>query len=170
MNSQALRMFWDQIRQKYGVLLRVLAAIPEPQLHAHPIPGMRTPAELAVHVATSIVRDIAVGVAKGAITADEGREAGIAAGLGSRAALLAYARDCWRQADDAVATLTDGQLAASVPTPWGMSFPGAFAFHVVNDELLHHRGQLYAYARACGVSPPSLWSFAENEPAFRHQS
>jgi uncharacterized damage-inducible protein DinB len=170
MNSQALRMFWDQIRQKYGVLLRVLEVIPEPQLHAHPIPGMRTPAELAAHVAGSIVRDIAVGVAKGAITADESREADIAAGLTSRASLLDHLRDCWARADAAVATITDSQLAASVPTPWGMSFPGAFAFHVLNDELLHHRGQLYAYARACGVEPPSLWSFAENEPVFQHRT
>jgi uncharacterized damage-inducible protein DinB len=168
-NSQALRMFWDQIRQKYGILVRVLETIPESQLHAHPIAGMRTPAELAVHVAGSIVRDIAVGVAKGAITADESIEAEVAAGLGSRAALLGHVRSCWARADAAVETITDAQLAASVPTPWGMSFPGAFAFHVVNDELLHHRGQLYAYARACGVAPPSLWSFAENEPAFRHR-
>jgi uncharacterized damage-inducible protein DinB len=163
-------MFWDQIRQKYGILVRVLETIPESQLHAHPIAGMRTPAELAVHVAGSIVRDVAVGVAKGAITADEAVEAEVAAGLGSRTALLAHVRDCWARADAAVETITDAQLAASVPTPWGMSFPGAFAFHVVNDELLHHRGQLYAYARACGVAPPSLWSFAENEPEFRHRS
>lgn len=170
MNSQALRMFWDQIRQKYGILVRVLETIPESQLHAHPIAGMRTPAELAVHVAGSIVRDIAVGVAKGAITADESIEAEVAVRLGARPALLAHVRDCWARADAAVETITDAQLAASVPTPWGMSFPGAFAFHVLNDELLHHRGQLYAYARACGVTPPPLWSFAENEPAFRHRT
>jgi len=169
-NSQALRMFWDQIRQKYGILLRVIEAIPEERLHDHPIPGMRTPAEIAVHVADSIVRDVAEGVARGAITADESREAGVVARLATRAALLGHLRDSWRRADAAVATISDAQLAASVPTPWGMSFPGAFAFHVVNDELLHHRGQLYAYARACGAAPPSLWSFADNEPEFRHRA
>lgn len=167
MTQQSLRLLWNQIRMKYGILLRVVEAIPEDQLQAHPISGMRTPAELAVHLATTIVRDIAEGVAKGAITAEESREAAIAAGLTTQAALGAYLRECWTRADAAVATVSDAQLGALVPTPWGAPFPGSFAFHVINDELLHHRGQLYAYVRACGNEPPFLGSFAQNDPAFR---
>jgi len=38
---------------------------------------------------------------------------------------------------------------------------------MMNDEFLHHRGQLYAFARACGVEPPFMWGFADNAPEFR---
>ena len=37
----------------------------------------------------------------------------------------------------------------------------------MSDEFMHHRGQLYAMARACGVAPPFLWSYGENAPEFQ---
>jgi uncharacterized damage-inducible protein DinB len=167
MDRQALDQAWDQMRQKYGIYLRLLQAIPANHYQTHPVPGMRSPAELAVHVSATAVRAIAQGVAKGEITADEATEAGTAAELGSRAELIAFAQRCWDEADAAVATIGDVQLAAVVPTPWNFSLPGWAAFHMMSDEFLHHRGQLYAYARVCGVEPPFMWSFGENAPGFR---
>lgn len=167
MDRQALDRAWDQIRQKYGVYLRVLEAIPADRYQTHPVSGMRSPAELVVHVSGTVIRDIAQGVAKGEITATETAEARTAAELGSRAELIAFAHRCWDQADAAVATIGDAQLAAMVPTPWHFSLPGWAAFNMMTDEFLHHRGQLYAYARACGAEPPFMWSFGENAPEFR---
>jgi uncharacterized damage-inducible protein DinB len=37
----------------------------------------------------------------------------------------------------------------------------------MNEEFVHHRGQLYVYARLFGVAPPSIWSFEENAAEFR---
>src|SRR5215212_5047756 len=82
-NKQVLDSMWDQFRQKYGVYLRVLEAIPADRYHTHPVPGMRTPAELAVHVSGTCVRAIAEGVAKGRITVDEAGEDKVAADLGN---------------------------------------------------------------------------------------
>lgn len=166
MNKTALAGMWDQMRQKYGIYLRLLEAIPEDRLHAHPVPGMRTPAELAVHTSGTVVRDNAQGVAKGAITANESSEGSVADRLRTRADLIAYARQCWKDADAAVARIGDAQLSAIVPTPWNMSFPGYVGFFLMNDEFVHHRGQLYAFARACGVAPPFLYSFEQNDPEF----
>ena len=167
MDRQTLTQVWDQTRQKYGVYLRLLEAIPADRYHSHPVPGMRTPAELAVHVSGSIVRDIAQGVAKGAITADESAESTVASGLRTKADLISFARKCWDQANVAVAAISDAQLQAMVPTPWGMTFPGWVGFNILNDEFLHHRGQLSAYARLCGVAPPFIWGFGDNAPEFR---
>jgi len=61
----------------------------------------------------------------------------------------------------------DAQLNAMVKTPWNWTFPGWVGFDIMNDEFLHHRGQLYAYARVCGIAPPFIWGFAENAPEFR---
>ncbi len=167
MNKQALHQMWDQFRQKYGVYLRTLESIPADRYPTHPVADMRTPAELAVHISGTCVRDIAQGVAKGRITVDEAGEDKVAAELGNKDALIAFARQCFDQADAAVARIGDAELAAMVPTPWGSSWPGAVAFHVMNDEFTHHRGQLYAFTRACGEEPPFLWGYADNAPEYR---
>ena len=102
MNKQTLDAFWDQFRQKYGVYLRLLEEFPEERYHTHLVPEMRTFAELVVHVSGTVVRDIAEGVAQGAITADESLEARTAAGLRDRAALLGFAPPfAWGYADNA---------------------------------------------------------------------
>jgi len=167
-DKQTLTQMWDQTRQKYGIYLRLLDEIPEGKYHTHPAPGMRTPAELVAHVSGTVIRDTSMGVAKGEITADEDAEAGVAAGFKTKADMMAFARTCWDQADAAVRKIGDKELQAVVGTPWGMSFPGWVGFNIQNDEFLHHRGQLFVFARLCGAqNPPFIWGFAENAPEYQ---
>ena len=167
MTKQWLEGMWDHMRSKYGIYLRVLEGLPEDAFHAQPISGMRTPAQLVAHASGSIVRDVAEGVASGRIAAGEANEDEVAAGLTTKARVLEYARACWERADAAVADITDEKLAGPVENAWGIPLNGTFAMVVVNDEFLHHRGQLFAYSRACGVEPPFMWGFEENPPGFR---
>jgi uncharacterized damage-inducible protein DinB len=166
-DKQTLNQVWDQFRQKYGVYLRFLEAFPEERYQSHPVPGMRTPAELAVHMSGTVVRDTAQGIAKGEITTDEAAEGEIAAGLKTKRDVIAFARRRWDEANTAVAAIGDAELNAMVPTPWHRTFPGWVGFTIMNDEFLHHRGQLYVYGRLCGITPPFIWGFAENAPEFR---
>jgi uncharacterized damage-inducible protein DinB len=167
MDKATLDQVWDQFRQKYGVYLRLLQAIPADGYFTHPVANMRMPAEMVVHISGTVVRDIAEGVAKGSITADEASEAKIAAELGNKAALIAFARQCFERADAAVKRIGDAELSAMVPTPWKSSWPGFVAMIILGDEFVHHRGQLYAFARACGAEPPFLWGYADNEAEFQ---
>jgi DinB superfamily len=167
LDKQTLNQVWDQMRQKYGIYLRVLEAIPEDRYQGKVVPGMRTPAELVAHLSGTIVRDVAQGVAKGEITADESLEAKVASGWATKADAISFAKSCWSQANAAVAATGDPQLNAMVPTPWHMTIPGWVGFNILNDEFLHHRGQLYAYARLCGAEPPFMWGFEENASGFR---
>lgn len=167
MNKQQLDGMWDLIRQKYGVYLRVLEAIPADRFDDHPVPGMRTPAQMVVHTSGSVVRDIAEGVASGTIEADEPGEDVVAESLESKEDALDYARTCWARADTAIAEVGDEELASGVDNPWGMPLNGTFAMMILNEEFLHHRGQLYAYVRACGAEPPFLWGFEDNADGFR---
>ena len=167
MNKQDFNQMWDHFRQKYGVYLRTLEAIPADRYYTHPVPGMRSPAELLVHISGSIVRDITEGVAKGRITADELSEEKVAADLGTKPALIAFAEQCFDRASAAAARIGDAELAAMVPTPWKASWPGATAFRIMNDEFVHHRGQLYTFARACGAEPPFMWGYGDNAPEYR---
>lgn len=165
MDKKSFDRMWDQTRQKYGIYLRLLEAIPEDKFHDTPVQGMRTPAELVVHTSGAIVRDITQGVAKGEITQGEDENT-VASGFSGKSDALAYALKCWNEANAAASEIGDEELNAKVPTPWDMTFPGWVGISILNDEFLHHRGQLYAYARACGAEPPFLWSFGENAPEF----
>ena len=66
-----------------------------------------------------------------------------------------------------VARIGDAELQAIASTPWRMSWPGWVGFSIMNDEFVHHRGQLYVYARLFSVAPPFIWSFGENTAEFR---
>jgi len=165
-DKQDVNRLWDQIRQKYGVYLRLLDAIPDEAYQTHPVAGIRTPAEMVAHVSGSVLRDVARGVAEGEIRSDESVEPEVARGITDRAAATAFALECWDEAARAVEGMGDEELSAIVPTPWGMAFPGWVGFHVMNDELLHHRGQLFAYARLLGVEPPFIYGYEDNPPGF----
>ena len=167
MNRQTLLQMWDLMRQRHGIALRVIAGLPSDRLDSHPIPSMRTPKELVVHMYDVVIRSIAEGVLRGEVMDEEMNEKSIAARLKSRDELLQFARASWSAADKAVSSITDAQLAADVKTPWGMSMPGWMIFGITHDEFLHHRGQLYAFSRVLGVAPPMVWDFANNEPAYQ---
>jgi len=165
LNKQSLERRWDLFRQQYGIYMRLLEAIPEDSLQDEVVPGMRTPAQLIAHTSGTIVRDFALGLASGEIRTDEDEDAA-AAGLGSRADALAYARKCWEAADSAMKGVGDGELSAKVGSPWNMSFRGTAVVNMMSDEFIHHRGQLYVYARAAGGEPPFVWSFDKNAAEF----
>ena len=169
MDKKALTGLWDQVRQRYGVYLRVIESIPGDQFQAHPIKGMRSAGELVAHVSGGIIRDIPQGVAKGEIKSNAAGEANTAHSLTSSAEAVAFARRCWKEADTAVTSIGDAQLNAMVKA-WGTSLPGSACMHILSDELVHHRGQLYVFSRALGGNPPFVWGFAENAPDFKPKS
>jgi uncharacterized damage-inducible protein DinB len=171
MNKQTLLRMWDHLRQANGIAMRAIALLPADKLDSHPIPNMRTPKELVVHMYDVVFKAIAEGVLRGEVEKDEiADEKKISAGIKSRDDLLKFARQSWEAAERAVASITDSNLAASVKTPWGKPFPGFVLFGITHDEFLHHRGQLYAYLRALGVEPPMMWDFDNNAPEFRPQA
>lgn len=165
MDKKSLGTLWDQVRQRYGVYLRLIESIPGDQYHAHPFKGMRSAAELVAHVSGGIIRDIPQGVARGEIKSNDAGEANTARSLASSADAVAFARRCWKEADSAITSIDDAHLNGMVKA-WGSSMPGSVCMHILSDELLHHRGQLYVYARALGGSPPFVWGFADNAPEF----
>lgn len=168
MNKQAVLQQWDHIRQVNGIGLRLIEALPEDKLATTVIPGMRAPKELVVHMYGQVLREVAEGTVSGTITNHcEQNEAQIAGGLKTKADLLRYCHESWDAADKAVRSLPDDRIMGMTATPWGMSFPGFVAFTLMSDEYVHHRGQLYAYLRTLGVTPPHMWSFRENAEAFR---
>jgi uncharacterized damage-inducible protein DinB len=164
MNKQILNAVWDQFRQIHGVTVRAIECIPDSQLDAKPIPGMRSVRELVDHM-YAYVRGVPGAVLRGELREEDCPSH--AARLASKKDLIAYANESFQIADQAIAKIDNSHLDRMVPTNWGRSMPGGALIQVIYDEHLHHRGQFYAYLRALGAQPPFLWSFQENAPEYQ---
>ena len=164
MNKAMLNPMWDMMRQRMGIVLRSIEALPADKLDAHPIAGMRTPKELVAHMC-GFLRAVPDAVVAGSISSFD--EKALVAGIGSKDQLLAFAKDCWTSADQVTAKVTDAQLGAMVQTPWGSPFPGFVMYAIAQEEFIHHRGQLYAYLRVFGIEPPMVWGFEDNAEGFK---
>jgi uncharacterized damage-inducible protein DinB len=156
---------WNYFRTVNGVGLRAIALLPEDKLDSHPIPGMRTPKELVVHM-YQILEDLPRAIANGQAVDSTPAEGAAAARIRTKAELLQFCRERWDAAAKIAAGLTDAQLAGTVKTPWGHDLPGHVMHQVLNDEYWHHRGQLYCFLRALGIAPHSLYDTQNNEPEF----
>lgn len=164
MKKTTFDTIWDQVRQKYGVYLRLIEIMPEAQLQTNPVPGMRSPAELIAHLSSGVVRSIMQGIATGTVKSED--EGAIALGFKDKKEVVAFARECWQQADTVAHQVTDEQLGSMV-NAWGMPMPAHALVHILADELVHHRGQLYVYARILGAEPPFVWSHTDNAIEFQ---
>ena len=165
MTRKSVEHMMDRLRTRHGIALRLIEALPENKLHEHPIPNMRTPAELVVHMYGMSMREMIEGTQRGEIR--EIDEGGIVKGIRTKADLLAFARASFEAANKAAASIGDSHLTAQVKTPWGSNPPGSVMVDAVSDEFFHHRGQLYAYARALGATPPDMWDFQNNAAEFQ---
>jgi uncharacterized damage-inducible protein DinB len=164
MNQKAFQGQWDHFRQIVGIGNRLIDALPEDKLDAHPIPKMRTPKELVVHQ-YGMLRSIAEGTIAGEIK--ELDENTVTPSLRSKADLVRYCGECWTAANKAAQSITDEKLNAMVKTPWGISMPGFASVGVIYDEFVHHRGQMFTYVRALGGDVPMMWDFEHNAAEFR---
>jgi uncharacterized damage-inducible protein DinB len=164
MNLQTHLALWNQMRLRHGITLRVLEQIPADKFGTHPIAGMRTPIELVVH-AYAGVKLFSESVLNASVAKYDEKAA--AAAITTKEQLLAFVNEAWAAGDKAARTVTEAQLGQIVNTPWGDKFPGFAMFGIINDEYLHHRGQLYAFVRALGIEPVMMWDFEHSAPEYR---
>ncbi|HXS83902.1 MAG TPA: DinB family protein [Methylomirabilota bacterium] len=162
MKKSTLVVMWDMVRMRHGVGLRCVEALPADKLDAHPVKDMRTPKELVVHMYLYL-RAAPESILSGTLEYDEQKEL---AAIRTKQDLVKFTERCWQAADAVVAKLTDAQLASMVKTPWGEMNAGVM-IGSVQEEYLHHRGQLYVFLRLFGVEPPVSYDFDASAPEFR---
>jgi uncharacterized damage-inducible protein DinB len=166
MNKQGFTMLWGHVREVIGIGMRLADQLPADKLDTRPIPNMRTPKELLVHV-FGYVKMIPAGIITGTLM-DMDENAALAT-IKTKDDLLRFCRECYKAGDQSAAAITDAQLAGMVKTNWGgISMPGSALAAVVLDEFVHHRGQLYCMVRALGAKEvPMMWDFEHNAPEYR---
>ncbi|MFM7232300.1 MAG: DinB family protein [bacterium] len=162
MDKAAFAPVWDMIRQRHGIGIRCIEAVPADRIDETPVKGMRSTREIFVHMC-SFLRSAAESVPVGKLTYDE---KAVLERVRTKEQLLAYAGECWQAADAAFARTSDANLNGMVTTPWGSSMPGFVILSAVVDEYVHHRGQLYAFLRQMGLEPPEVWDFAHNAAEY----
>jgi uncharacterized damage-inducible protein DinB len=163
MTREPFLAHWDHVRQLVGIGLRLVEAVPESKLDAHPVPKMRSPKQLAHHQFATL-RELLEGLVRGDVRDAEESDA---EKIHSKAELVRFCHDCWAGANRAAQSVTDEQLSAVVKTPWGHDLPGGYVPVIASDEFLHHRGQMFAYVRALGGEVPEMWDFSHNAEEFR---
>jgi uncharacterized damage-inducible protein DinB len=165
MNKQALLGQREYFKMVHGVTLRLIGTFSDKDLDYRPQSGMRSARDLILHV-YGMQRTFGEGIKQGKLTAEIENKAipeteegkAVAATLKTVADCQKYARECQQAGDEALAALTDEDLARQLESPFG-TFPVWQYFAFVYDEHWHHRGQLYTYARLMGKEPPMLYSY-----------
>ena len=164
MNKPSHLAMWDSMRMRHGLTLRLIDQIPADKLEVHPIPNMRNAKELLVHM-YACVSAFPQSALTGTVSSPD--EKALGAGIATKEQLITFVQQHWALGDKAAQDVTDAQLAGMVTTPWGAQYPGAVMFHLLSDEYLHHRGQLYVFLRAFGVEPVMNWDFDHNAAEFQ---
>ena len=162
MNKQALLGQRQYFNMVHGVTVRAIGAFEDKDLDYRPTPETRTVRELIIHIYSG-EKVMAEGVLEGRVTTEAETAAAEQADIKTVADAQEFARSCHKVADEALATMSDEDLARMVEAPYG-SFPAWQYFAFAYDEHWHHRGQLYTYLRLLGKEPPMLYDY-ENSPA-----
>lgn len=165
MNKATYDRAWNYFRTVNGVGLRAIALLPDDKLESNPISGMRTPKQLVIHMYQT-VRSLTQSIVDGKLEDEEAAEKALDERIRTKAELLRFCHESWDAAAKTAASITDAQLAGTITTPWGHTWTGAESHRILNDEYWHHRGQLYCYLRALGVTPHSLYDTKNNDPEF----
>jgi uncharacterized damage-inducible protein DinB len=170
MNKEALLGQYGYFKMVHGVTLRMIGSFADEDLDFRPKPGMRSARELILHI-YGMLKTFPAGISQGKLTqetenfaipeSEEGKAT--MKTLKTVADCQAYARTCFQTAEEAVAAITDQQLAEQIESPFG-TYPAWQYFAFAYDEHWHHRGQLYTYLRLIGKEPPMLYDY-ENSPA-----
>ncbi|HWZ81162.1 MAG TPA: DinB family protein [Terriglobales bacterium] len=140
-----------------GELVPAVEAMPEDKFVFAPtggeFKGVRTFAQQAKHVA-AVNYIIASAILGEKPPVDTGGEKGPDS-ITSKADVVKFLKDSYAYAHKAVASITDGNAVASVPSPFGgtttrLGLGTAFAWHGFD-----HYGQMVEYLRMNGIVPPA---------------
>ena len=159
MKKAQLTDMFKQFDLVHGVTYRAIAQLRDHELDARPVKEMRSVRELIAHIFGQ-EKAHARAVVTGKLTKAASQRAE-AEGMKKKSAkaLLAWARQCHRQATADARRVTDRHLARTVHCYYG-KFSGGQIMSFLTDEHWHHRGQLYVFLRLLGKEPVFLYGYA----------
>jgi uncharacterized damage-inducible protein DinB len=138
----------DQVLAHRTVTVDLAGRIPDDRVDFRPWPGAMTLGGLLQHMAAAHHMFVAVARGEAPTRPDP---ASLPSDLPGIRRLLA----AWTEEDAAaIRDLDDAQLATPRAGIRNMTLTAATWLHSARDHEIHHKGQLFVYARMVGVEPP----------------
>ena len=136
-----------------GALLELVERLPAAAASFRPWDGAMTTAVLLAHVARSVDRTIRA-VERGSFQGPPPGGSVPPATIEEAGTLL---RSLTEEDTALLGGLSDAQFDARLEFPPPRpALPAVAALAMALDHEIHHKGQLWVYARMCGVEPPSF--------------
>lgn len=135
-------------------IMSLAAAFPDDKFHWSPEKGVRSVADILIHVASAnyfITMGMGFEPPKGVNVKE-------LESLKDRKAIMETVKKSFAYAKEHTAKLTEANLTEKFTLPFG-EFSKSAGLMVLLDHAGEHKGQLIAYARMNGITPP--WSKAQ---------
>lgn len=146
-------MFLDSWLRHRLVTVELVDMLTEDSLNFKPWDGAMTLSELVVHMMTSGTW-FSEAVKQGALGKPGEKPA-----ISSLTDLKKYVQDATEQTKSTISSLTDEDMEKPVDATkvFGTKLPGKVILASMRDHEIHHKGQLFVYARMTGVQNPPLF-------------
>lgn len=136
-------------------IVKLIDVFPQDKMTWRPGEGVRSVSETILHIAGSTYM---LSSALGTPMPEGIDPQGIEKATTDKAEILKSVNDAYTFASDAVAAVSDEQMDEMVELPFG-TFSKRALIMIIATHSYEHKGQLIAYARVNGITPP--WSGAE---------
>lgn len=149
------------INYSLKVVDKAVKMIPPDKLDWKPVEDAMTAAELALHI-YQVAYTYAWGTKKGKVTKDDYKIIAPPEKVSTPEEILDYGQKVKEYVKNVLPTLTEENLASEVVYHcWGdFKIPGRASMFTINEEVIHHRGQLVLYLRMLGIKPPFIYDFS----------
>jgi len=153
-------MFLGGAEREQKTTAKVIAAIPDQNHDYKPDPKSKTAIELAEHIAEVDVWFLD-SIVSGAF--DPTKMQKMPEGAKTGASISAWYNETYAASSAKVAGL-DGAALSNVVGFFGMmEMPAVMYLTLLNNHMIHHRGQLSTYLRAMGGKCPSIYGPSADE-------
>lgn len=159
-SKQLAGVFLQNLDNEIPTTAKVIAAVPDTHHDYRPDPKSKTALELAGHIAaTDIWFFEAIAESNFQIAPPAMPES-----AKTGADIAAWYSEAVEASKQKVAALSGEQLTVPVDFFGVMNLPAVLYLQLLNNHMVHHRGQLSTYLRAMGGKCPSIYGGSADEP------
>ncbi|MFX0091115.1 MAG: DinB family protein [Candidatus Hodarchaeota archaeon] len=143
------------------VLDKAIQLIPDDKLDFKPVDEVMSITDLPIHIYMATLVFTA-GILKGEFNNEDYSLIPFdSENIKSAVEIVEFGKKVKDYARDALEKFTEADLDKEITyNCWGgFKMTGARSLHILHEETIHHRGQLFVYLRSLGIEPPFIYGF-----------
>ncbi|MCS6967437.1 MAG: DinB family protein [Cytophagales bacterium] len=146
------------VKNIYKSFDKIIAAMPTEKMGTKPSPENMSFAQVALHVYQTALM-VARAIKTGCMNKEDMYLIATPKEI-TPAAILDYGAQVKQHLEQAIDSLSQEEAQKAIPTPFGMAMTPLRLLQVLQEEAIHHRGQLTVYLRLQGIKPPSIYDYS----------